>query len=200
MIRKLPQGLRLRLLLALIAVYKGAHPTPAGGTYSQWLWSLLDGPLGLILTQLPQESKAINDAQARQFPDHLQKFLWTHMGTLLSPFFRICGCCAVCSRVLQADTDHAANEAHMLCMTEAFAAREDVLALWAWLRSHLALGLMERWAADKGAQVCQSCVDHQSCMDGKCAHSLKNSEPVCLFALLDEDQTFKWMGYNNRQS
>ena len=133
-----------------------------------------------MLTQLPEEAKAINDAQARQFPDHLQKSLWTHMGTLLSPFFRICGCCAVCSRVLQADTDHAANEAHMLCMTEAPAAREDVLALWAWLRSHLALGLMERWAADKGAQVCQSCVDHQSCMDGKCAHSFKNSEPVCL--------------------
>lgn len=57
-------------------------------------------------------------------------------------------------RVLQADTDHDANEAHMLCMTEAPAAREDVLALWAWLRMHLALGLLEGWAADSGAQVC----------------------------------------------
>ncbi|BDA40960.1 hypothetical protein COCOBI_01-6140 [Coccomyxa sp. Obi] len=72
-IRKLPQGLRLRLLLVLIAVYK--------------------------------------------------------------------------------DMDHGANEAHMLCMTEAPAAREDVSALWAWLRTHLAVGLLERWAAENGAQA-----------------------------------------------
>lgn len=72
-IRKLPQGLRLRLLLVLIAIYKGAQPTPASGTYSQWLWALLDGPLGSIFTQLPEEVRAIR--QARQFPDHLQRCL-----------------------------------------------------------------------------------------------------------------------------
>ena len=41
----------------------------------------------------------------------------------------------------------------MLCMTEAPAAREEVLALWAWLRAHLALGLLEKWAAADEAQV-----------------------------------------------
>lgn len=83
---KLPQGLRLRLLLALIAVYKGAQTTPAGGTFCQWLWTLLDGPVGLKLTELSEETRAINGSQARQFPSPAET--WTRMGLLLSPLLR----------------------------------------------------------------------------------------------------------------
>lgn len=75
-----------------------------------------------------------------------------HMGILLRPLLRTVRCNVFW--VLQADKDHGANEAHMLCMTEAPAAREDVLAMWAWLRMHLAVGLLERWAAESRAQVC----------------------------------------------
>ena len=47
-----------------------------------------------------------------------------------------------------------AGEAHVLCMTEAPAAGSDeALALWAWLRAGLALGLLEAWARSEGAQV-----------------------------------------------
>lgn len=82
--------------------------------------------------------------------------------------------------VLQADTEHGANEAHMLCMTEAPAAREDVLALWAWLRTHLAIGLLERWAAESGAQVC----DIQ--MHGRLVHAAECRPDLHSF---DEDPT-----------
>lgn len=90
MIHELPQGLRLRLLLVSIAVYRGAHPTPAGGTYSQWLWTLLNGPLGLILTELKAEVRAINGSQARQylFSPHVET--WMHVGMLLRALLCIC--------------------------------------------------------------------------------------------------------------
>ena len=43
--------------------------------------------------------------------------------------------------------------AHMLCMAAAPAAREEVLALWAWLRTHWALGLLEAWAMASSAEA-----------------------------------------------
>ena len=47
-----------------------------------------------------------------------------------------------------------ANEAHVLCMTEApHAGSEEALALWAWLRMHIALGLLEAWASPEDTQV-----------------------------------------------
>ena len=47
-----------------------------------------------------------------------------------------------------------ANEAHVLCMTEApHAGSEQALAFWAWLRMHTALGLLESWAASEDPQV-----------------------------------------------
>ncbi len=64
----LPQALRLRVLLTLLAVYRGLgseQPTTASGIYSAWMWGLLDGPLGATLTQLPQEATTANDTQAR---------------------------------------------------------------------------------------------------------------------------------------
>ena len=41
----------------------------------------------------------------------------------------------------------------MLCMAAAPAAREDVLALWAWLRAQWALGLVEAWAMASHAEA-----------------------------------------------
>ena len=43
--------------------------------------------------------------------------------------------------------------AHMLCMAAAPAAREEVLALWAWLRTQWALGLLEAWAMAGNAEA-----------------------------------------------
>lgn len=60
---------------------------------------------------------------------------------------------AACAVLQGEDADGGANEVHMLCMTEAPVAREDVLALWAWVRAHLALGLLERWAGTDKTQV-----------------------------------------------
>lgn len=43
--------------------------------------------------------------------------------------------------------------AHMLCMADAPEAREDALALWAWLRTQWAIGLTEAWAKAGKAEV-----------------------------------------------
>ena len=43
--------------------------------------------------------------------------------------------------------------AHMLCMAAAPAAREEVLALWAWLRTQWALGLLKAWAMASNAEA-----------------------------------------------
>lgn len=64
------------------------------------------------------------------------------------------GICRVLHVFLQAEgLEAGVDEAHMLCMVEAPAAREDVLALWAWLRLHLAVGLLESWAATPDFQA-----------------------------------------------
>ena len=63
----LPQGLRLRLLLTLLAVYRGIgneQPTTTGGIYFAWVWNLLDGPRGNTLTQLGKEAEITHDSQA----------------------------------------------------------------------------------------------------------------------------------------
>ena len=43
--------------------------------------------------------------------------------------------------------------AHMLCMAAAPAAQEEVLALWAWLRTQWALGLLKAWAMASNAEA-----------------------------------------------
>ena len=46
------------------------------------------------------------------------------------------------------------DEAHVLCMTEApHAGSEGALALWAWLRMHIALGMLEAWASSEDPRV-----------------------------------------------
>jgi hypothetical protein len=43
--------------------------------------------------------------------------------------------------------------AHMLCMADAPEAKEEAVALWAWLRMQWALGLSETWAKTSRNEV-----------------------------------------------
>ncbi len=43
--------------------------------------------------------------------------------------------------------------AHMLCMADAPEAKEEAVALWAWLRMQWALGLTEAWAMTSRKEV-----------------------------------------------
>ena len=43
--------------------------------------------------------------------------------------------------------------AHMLCMADAPEAKEEAVALWAWLRMQWALGLTETWAKTSRNEV-----------------------------------------------
>jgi len=64
---QLPKDLQLRLLLALLSVFKGvgsAQPSTGGATFSAWVWHLLEGPLGATLTQLSLDYGAPSDSQA----------------------------------------------------------------------------------------------------------------------------------------
>ena len=55
--------------------------------------------------------------------------------------------------VVQAVQEEGMEAAHMLCMAAAPAAREEALALWAWLRTQWALGLLEAWAMASKAEA-----------------------------------------------
>ena len=55
--------------------------------------------------------------------------------------------------MVQTVQEEGMEAAHMLCMAAAPAAREEVLALWAWLRTQWALGLLEAWAMASNAEA-----------------------------------------------
>ena len=55
--------------------------------------------------------------------------------------------------MVQTAQEEGMEAAHMLCMTAAPAAREEALALWAWLRAQWGLGLVEAWAMTGNAEV-----------------------------------------------
>ena len=56
--------------------------------------------------------------------------------------------------VSQHDQDRrGADEAHVLCMTEAPSAADGPRALWAWARLQLAAALLRAWAGQPRAQA-----------------------------------------------
>jgi len=61
--------------------------------------------------------------------------------------------------LMQAACEEGLDGAHMLCMADAPEAREEAVALWAWLRIQWALGLIEAWAASGKAEVSTACHD-----------------------------------------
>ena len=77
------------------------------------------------------------------------------------------------SPTMQATDQEAMEGAHMLCMADAPEAREEAVALWAWLRIEWALGLMQAWATTSTAEVSAA-----SSVRG----SLRSASAICLKA------------------
>ena len=54
---------------------------------------------------------------------------------------------------LQAADEEGMEGAHMLCMADAPEAREEAVALWSWMRTQWALGLIEAWGTLSRSEV-----------------------------------------------
>ena len=58
---------------------------------------------------------------------------------------------------MQAADAEGEESAKMLCTIDAPEAREEAVALWAWLRIQWALGLIEAWATTDRMKVSAAC-------------------------------------------
>ena len=58
---------------------------------------------------------------------------------------------------MQAADEDGMQGAHMLCLTDAPEAREEAVALWAWLRIQWACGLIEAWATTPRTEAGPAC-------------------------------------------
>ena len=55
---ELGRAVQLRLVLALLAVHRACCGADREGAYAEWLWRVLEGPVGACLTQTPPASSA----------------------------------------------------------------------------------------------------------------------------------------------
>lgn len=58
----LGRALQLRLVLVLLAVHRACHGADREGAYGEWLWRVLEGPVGACVTQMaPDSTSASSD-------------------------------------------------------------------------------------------------------------------------------------------
>jgi len=150
--------LRLRALLALLAVAKAApndpgaaqhEPLPAAGARPSWAWVLMTGPVGQALCQAWAPNAESPNAAPRLQP--------AGSG---APADDAAPSPDPASEPAADPADGGApgahdwaDEAHALCMTEAPDAAPEPRALWACARLQLAASLLRAWAQQPAMQV-----------------------------------------------
>jgi hypothetical protein len=171
--------LRLRALLALLAVAKAApddpgvalhEPLPAAGDRPSWGWVLMTGPVGQALCQ---------GAPRAESPDAAHRPQPAGSGAPADDAAPSPGA-ALEPAADPADGDAPgahdwADEAHALCMTEAPDAAPEPRALWAWARLQLGTSLLRAWARQPAMQA--------SWLIAHCALKVVTTAAACLCLL-----------------